>query len=89
MKLLLLLLTLFAATPPLLAYLVTSKDGTKIYADAKGNPAHPHFVWIHGFPLSTIVWNKLFDDDVYLEHLYMVRDALDPLFRIANDLYGT
>ncbi|KDQ09597.1 hypothetical protein BOTBODRAFT_116879 [Botryobasidium botryosum FD-172 SS1] len=55
------------------ALLVSSKDGTQIWAEAKGNPRNPHFVWIHGYLLSSLVFDKLFEDETYLNNLYMVR----------------
>ncbi|KAF7290071.1 AB hydrolase-1 domain-containing protein [Mycena chlorophos] len=51
----------------------TSSDGTKIYADATGNPANPSVVFAHGFALSGIVFDKLFADQRLLDNLYLVR----------------
>ncbi|KAF8589026.1 alpha/beta-hydrolase [Ramaria rubella] len=52
--------------------LLTSKDGTEIYAEAAGNPSKPHVVLVHGFGLSTIVFSKQFSDQKLLETLYLV-----------------
>ncbi|KAJ7072861.1 Alpha/Beta hydrolase protein [Mycena amicta] len=50
-----------------------SADGTRIYADATGNPQNPSVVFAHGFALSGIVFDKLFSDARMLEKLYLVR----------------
>ncbi len=73
------LLLLGSLTRPLLAVIVKSSDGIRIYADAKGNPANPHVVWIHGFLLGSIVFDQLFEDEAYLNRLYMVCTRLLPL----------
>lgn len=77
MKIATILLTLCAVAQPLLAIFIKSKDGTQLYAEAKGNPANPHFVWIHGYLLGSLVWDKLFDDQTYLDNLYMVSACVD------------
>ncbi|KDQ14993.1 hypothetical protein BOTBODRAFT_300083 [Botryobasidium botryosum FD-172 SS1] len=55
------------------ASFVTSKDGTQIWAEAQGNPANPAVVWLHGIFSSSVVFDKLFEDQTYLDALYMVR----------------
>ena len=53
--------------------LVRSEDGTEIYADAVGNPSLPSIVFIHGLALSSIVFEKLFQDRTLLDNAYLVR----------------
>ncbi|KAG1730533.1 Alpha/Beta hydrolase protein [Suillus paluster] len=52
---------------------VTSPDGCKIFAEGIGNLEGPTVVLIHGFTLSTVVFNNLFEDDQLLSKLYLVR----------------
>jgi len=73
MKLATILLAMCAVAQPLLARFIKSRDSTRLYAEAKGDPSNPHLVWIHGFLLSSLVFDKLFEDQVYLDNLYMVR----------------
>lgn len=51
---------------------VISKDGTEIYADAVGDPTKPALVFIHGFSLSSIVFDSIFDDQLWTDHVYLV-----------------
>ncbi|KAJ7198505.1 alpha/beta-hydrolase [Mycena pura] len=60
-------------TPAAVSKLCPSTDGTLIYAEASGNPANPSVVFVHGFALSGIVFDKLFCDVRMLEKLYLVR----------------
>ncbi|OCH85852.1 alpha/beta-hydrolase [Obba rivulosa] len=60
------------------AQLVTSKvlksaDGMEIYADAVGNPSNPSIVFIHGFSLSSIVFDNVFADPKFSQNYYLVR----------------
>lgn len=61
--------------------IVPSKDGTDIFAQAVGDPTKPHVVFVHGFCLGSIVFDRLFEDSVYVAELYMVNDPflLEPL----------
>jgi len=67
------LLTIFALVQPLFALFIHSKDGTRLWAEAKGDPAKPSVVWIHGYLSSSLVFNKLFEGEDYSNNLYMVR----------------
>ncbi|EGN98424.1 hypothetical protein SERLA73DRAFT_169392 [Serpula lacrymans var. lacrymans S7.3] len=55
------------------ARLVTSADGTRIYTDAAGNPSKPSIVFIHGYSLSSIVYDNLFSNPSWREKLFLVR----------------
>jgi hypothetical protein len=57
---------------------VQSKDGTKIWTHAVGNPAKPAIVFIPGFCFTALVFEKQFDDPTLLENLYLVssRDTI-------------
>ncbi|KAF7335095.1 putative oxidoreductase ephD [Mycena venus] len=52
---------------------VTSADGTKIFAEARGNPSKPAIVFIHGFGIGAMAFNEIFDDPDWLSQAYMVR----------------
>lgn len=52
--------------------LVKSSDGSIIHAEATGNPKGPALVFVPGYTLCTIVFEKQFDDPVMREQLYMV-----------------
>ena len=52
---------------------VYSADGTKIYADATGDPRNPHVVLIHGMGVASIAWDKQIEDPRLNENLYLVR----------------
>ncbi|KAF7344679.1 putative oxidoreductase ephD [Mycena venus] len=52
---------------------VTSADGTKIFAEARGNPLKPAIVFIHGFGLGAMAFNEIFDDPLWLLQVYLVR----------------
>ncbi|KDQ07314.1 hypothetical protein BOTBODRAFT_60082 [Botryobasidium botryosum FD-172 SS1] len=64
---------LFALAQPLLAVDVYSKDGTRLYAEARGDPSKTHLVLTHGFMSSTHVFDVVFDSEEYLDKFYMVR----------------
>lgn len=51
----------------------TSEDGTAVYAEAVGSPSNPHVVFLHGFSLSTVVFDCIFYNPRYAEHFYLVR----------------
>ncbi|KAF9467592.1 Alpha/Beta hydrolase protein [Collybia nuda] len=50
-----------------------SADGTEIYADAIGDRAKPALVFIHGFSLSSVVFDSIFADHEWTNHVYLVR----------------
>ena len=56
-----------------LAVYVTSADGTKIWAEATGNPNKPAVVFIPGFSCTSLAFNKQWLDPCMTENLYMVR----------------
>ncbi|KAH9838238.1 alpha/beta-hydrolase [Rhodofomes roseus] len=53
--------------------LLTSPDGTRIWAEAIGDPSNPAVVFIHGLACSATLFDKQFLDPVLLDRLYMVR----------------
>lgn len=57
---------------------VQSKDGTKIWTHAAGNPSKPAVVFIPGFSCTALAFEKQFDDPKLLESLYLVssRDTI-------------
>ena len=52
---------------------VTSADGTRIYSEAVGDPSKPAIIFIHGFQLSSIAFDSIFDDPKWTDKLYLVR----------------
>ena len=52
---------------------LVSSDGTKIYADASGNPEKQGIVFIHGQGLSGAVFDIIFSDKRFTEEFYLVR----------------
>ena len=52
---------------------LTSKDGTKIYADALGNPSNPAIVFVHGVALCADVFDILFAKEILNKNFYLVR----------------
>ena len=51
---------------------ITSADGTKLYADAVGDPSKPSIVFIHGFALSASVFDSIFLEKSYTNGFYFV-----------------
>ncbi|KZT62281.1 alpha/beta-hydrolase [Calocera cornea HHB12733] len=62
-----------AARYPLTAKLLTSADGTPIYAEAVGDPSKPSIVFVPGLALSAVVFDPLFDNARLLSKYYLVR----------------
>ncbi|KAJ7590463.1 Alpha/Beta hydrolase protein [Mycena floridula] len=58
---------------PLRTLGLTSSDGTKIYADAAGDPQKPAIIFIHGCSLGALVFDAIFTDPRWLEAMYLVR----------------
>jgi pimeloyl-ACP methyl ester carboxylesterase len=54
------------------ARFATSQDGTRIYADAVGDPSNPAVVFVHGFTLAADVFDKLFRNSQLLRRIYLV-----------------
>ncbi|KAJ7303569.1 Alpha/Beta hydrolase protein [Mycena albidolilacea] len=52
---------------------VTSADGTKIFAEARGDPSNPAIVFIHGFGIGAMAFNDIFNDPLWLNRVYLVR----------------
>lgn len=52
--------------------LVKSADGTTIYADATGDSKNPSLVFVHGFALSGVVFDRLFTNKKLLSSFYLV-----------------
>lgn len=53
--------------------LVESHDGTRIYAEAVGNPAAQAIVFIHGYACASFHFNRQFTDAGLVNRLYMIR----------------
>ncbi|KAF4571581.1 hypothetical protein EYR36_008921 [Pleurotus pulmonarius] len=69
----LLFLTFFAfVSAATTSKIVISADGTQIYADATGDPAKQSIVFVHGLALSSIVFDRLFENK-RLANYYLVR----------------
>ncbi|KAF5336898.1 hypothetical protein D9611_003056 [Ephemerocybe angulata] len=60
------------AVHPITEKLVTSSDGTQIYAEAAGESGLPTIVLIHGFGLSALVFAKLLRDKDLLQHFHLI-----------------
>ncbi|KAL1746691.1 Alpha/Beta hydrolase protein [Schizophyllum fasciatum] len=60
----------------IVAKFVKSSDGAQIYAEAVGDPSKPPLVLVPGYTLSTISFDKQFEDEKMRENLYMIR--MDP-----------
>ena len=67
------LLTTLSLAASAFAVYVTSPDGTKVWAEATGNPNKPAVVFIPGFSCSSLAFNKQWSDPCMTENLYMVR----------------
>ncbi|KAK7045134.1 putative oxidoreductase ephD [Favolaschia claudopus] len=52
---------------------VTSKDGTRIFAEARGDCHKPAVIFIHGFRLGAMAFNEIFNDANWLSQVYLVR----------------
>jgi len=53
--------------------LVTSADGTKIWAQSVGNLSKPAVVFVHGYSCTALHFSKQFSDPTLLENLHLVR----------------
>lgn len=51
---------------------VTSADGTPIFAEATGNHANPHVVLTAGLGLSASIYDEFVQDKQLLDSLYIV-----------------
>ena len=52
---------------------VTSRDGTKIWAESRGDTSKQALVWVHGVAAGAVYFERPFSDPQYLENFYMVR----------------
>ena len=52
---------------------IASVDGHKLYAEATGDRARPHIVFVHGLGCTVHAFDAQFTDPRMLENLYMVR----------------
>ncbi|KAF8333348.1 Alpha/Beta hydrolase protein [Amanita rubescens] len=52
---------------------VASADGTRIYSEALGDPTKPCIVFIHGFQLSSVAFDPIFNDPKWTDQLYLIR----------------
>ncbi|TCD70856.1 hypothetical protein EIP91_001164 [Steccherinum ochraceum] len=55
---------------------ITSKDGTKIWAEAAGNKSGIPVVFIHGLACTGHAWDKQFTDKKLTDSLYLIRYEL-------------
>ncbi|KAI0321422.1 Alpha/Beta hydrolase protein [Amylostereum chailletii] len=60
-------------TPPPQVKILRSSDGHEIFAEASGDPAHPHVVLLHGFSLCSAVFDAFCQRQDLLKALYIVR----------------
>ncbi|KAF9646280.1 alpha/beta-hydrolase [Thelephora ganbajun] len=67
------LLTTISLAASAFAVYVTSADGTKIWAEATGDPDKPAVVFIPGFSCSSLAFSKQWSDPYMTSNLYMVR----------------
>ena len=51
---------------------VTSADGTRLFAQAAGDPANPALVCVHGFACTSFAFRKQLASARLLEHIYVV-----------------
>ena len=73
------LLTLASLISAAVAVYVTSTDGTQIWAESTGNPAKPPVVFISGFPLTSLVFDKQWGNSFMKNNLFMVRPTYPPV----------
>ncbi|KAK7045135.1 putative oxidoreductase ephD [Favolaschia claudopus] len=52
---------------------VTSQDGTRIFAEARGDASKPPVVFIHGFGLGATAFDEIFNDPIWVSQVYMIR----------------
>lgn len=65
---------------------IVSADGANIWAEQIGNPTKPAVVFIHGFGLCSIAFEKQFADVSLQENLHMVRSVLGNLVIYHQDV---
>ncbi|EJD03372.1 alpha/beta-hydrolase [Fomitiporia mediterranea MF3/22] len=69
---------------------VHSADGTKIYADAVGDSAHPALVFVHGFSSSAAVFDDIFSNPDNSKEFYLAstNEDLIELNSVRYDVRG-
>lgn len=55
---------------------VTSADGTRLWAQAIGDPSKPAIVFLHGLACTALGFDRQFSDPELLKNLYLVRYEL-------------
>ena len=63
---------------------VISDDGTKIWAESKGDTSKPAIVWVHGWGTGAVYFDKAFNDPEYLSNLHMVSVSLRCVRQLNN-----
>lgn len=58
--------------PKLMSELIISSDGSTIYAEAIGNHTGQHIIFLHGFTLSSAVFDNIFFDTRYHKEYFLV-----------------
>lgn len=51
---------------------IASNDGTKLYAQAAGDPSKQAVVFLHGYAFNVGAFQKQFQDPDWLENFYLV-----------------
>ena len=67
--------TFDSLTSSAMAIYVTSADGTKIWAEATGDPAKPAVVFIPGFSCTSLAFDKQWVNPFMKANLFMVRES--------------
>lgn len=69
------------------ALIVKSSDGTEIFATAEGNPLKPSIVFVHGFALSGVVFDDLFENRLLADFYLVCAPTSDKLYRRGLELH--
>ena len=56
--------------------IVTSLDGTEIWAESKGDTSKQALVWVHGVAAGAVYFENVFNDPEYLSRFHMVCHVL-------------
>jgi pimeloyl-ACP methyl ester carboxylesterase len=56
--------------------IITSRDGTKLWAEAAGDPSKPAVIFVHGFAGSASHFEVQFSDVNLLRNLHLVGSQL-------------
>ena len=60
-------------TTPDRVRLLTSADGTRIWAESAGDASKPAIVFVHGLSCTALGWDKQFADPALLKAFHLVR----------------